>query len=51
MANILNVQAPKAVSLIDSLPGLGLDIEFVLPDHGPLWRGDWGWIVWDWNKN
>ena len=44
-ANILNVQAPKAVSLIDSLPGLGLDIEFVLPDHGPLWRGDWGWIV------
>ena len=44
-ANILNVQAPKVVSLIDSLPGLGLDIELVLPDHGPLWRGDWGWIV------
>lgn len=44
-ANILNVQAPKVVSLIDSLPGLGLDVELVLPDHGPLWRGDWGWIV------
>ena len=44
-ANILNVQAPKVVSLIDSLPGLGLDIELVLPDHGPLWRGDWSWIV------
>ena len=44
-ANILNVQAPKAAALIESLPGLGLDIEFVLPDHGPLWRGDWGWIV------
>ena len=44
-ANILNVQAPKVVSLIDSLPTLGLDIEFVLPDHGPLWRGDWSWIV------
>ena len=44
-ANILNVQAPKVVQLIDSLPGLGLDIELVLPDHGPLWRGDWSWIV------
>ena len=44
-ANILNVQAPKVVSLIESLPGLGLDVELVLPDHGPLWRGDWGWIV------
>ena len=44
-ANILNVQAPKVASLIDSLPGLGLEIEFMLPDHGPLWRGDWSWIV------
>ena len=44
-ANILNVQAPKVASLIESLPGLGLDIELVLPDHGPLWRGDWSWIV------
>ena len=44
-ANILNVQAPKVTALIDSLPSLGLDIEFMLPDHGPLWRGDWGWIV------
>ena len=44
-ANILNVQAPKVASLIESLPGLGLEIEFLLPDHGPLWRGDWSWIV------
>lgn len=44
-ANILNVQAPKVASLIESLPGLGLDIELMLPDHGPLWRGDWNWIV------
>ena len=44
-ANILNVQAPKVASLIESLPGLGLDIELMLPDHGPLWRGDWSWIV------
>ena len=28
-----------------SLPTLGLEIELVLPDHGPLWRGDWSWIA------
>ena len=44
-ANILNVQAPKVISLLDSLPGLNLDIEFVFPDHGPSWRGDWSWIA------
>lgn len=44
-ANILNVQAPKVISLLDSLPSLGLDIEFVFPDHGPSWRGDWSWIA------
>ena len=44
-ANILNFQAPKVISLLDSLPGLNLDIEFVFPDHGPSWRGDWSWIA------
>lgn len=44
-ANILNVQAPKVISLLDSLPSLNLDIEFVFPDHGPSWRGDWSWIA------
>ena len=44
-ANILNVQAPKAAALIDSLPSLNLDVELLLPDHGPLWRNDWSRIV------
>ena len=44
-ANILNFQAPKVISLLDSLPDLNLDIEFVFPDHGPSWRGDWSWIA------
>ncbi len=44
-ANILNFQAPKVISLLDSLPTLNLDIEFVFPDHGPSWRGDWSWIA------
>ncbi len=44
-ANILNFQAPKVIALLDSLPGLNLDIEFVFPDHGPSWRGDWSWIA------
>ena len=44
-ANILNVQAPKVLELLDSLPGLNLDIELVLPDHGPLWRGNWSRIA------
>ena len=44
-ANILNAQSPKVLGLLDSLPNLNLDIELVLPDHGPLWRGDWSWIA------
>ena len=44
-ANILNFQAPKVIALLDSLPSLNLDIEFVFPDHGPSWRGDWSWIA------
>ena len=44
-ANILNFQAPKVIALLDSLPTLNLDIEFVFPDHGPSWRGDWSWIA------
>jgi len=44
-ANILNFQAKKVVDLLDSLPGLGLDIQIILPDHGPLWAGDRQWII------
>ena len=46
-ANIINLQAPKVLALLDSLPGLGLDIQKVLPDHGPMWRTqeDIAWIL------
>lgn len=46
-ANIINLQAPKVLALLDSLPGLGLDIQMVLPDHGPMWRTqeDIAWIL------
>ena len=44
-ANILNVQSAKVLALLESLPGLHLEVELLLPDHGPLWRGDWSWIV------
>ncbi len=37
-ANILLLQAPKILALLDALPGLKLDIEIIAPDHGPLWR-------------
>jgi len=39
-ANILLLQAPKVLALLDSLPGLNLDVEIIAPDHGPLWRGE-----------
>ena len=39
-ANILNLYSEKVIALLDSLPGLGLDIGIIAPDHGPLWRKD-----------
>ncbi len=39
-ANILLLQAPKVTALLDALPGLKLDIAFIAPDHGPVWRGE-----------
>ncbi len=37
-ANILLLQAPKVLELLDALPALGLDIAMIAPDHGPIWR-------------
>lgn len=37
-ANILLLQANKIIDLLNNLPGLNLDIDFVAPDHGPIWR-------------
>lgn len=39
-ANILLLQAPKVLDLLNNLPSLNLDIEIVAPDHGPLWRNE-----------
>ncbi|MBR2358127.1 MAG: flavodoxin domain-containing protein [Lentisphaeria bacterium] len=37
-ANILLLQSAKIIDLLNNLPGLNLDIDFVAPDHGPIWR-------------
>ena len=39
-ANILLLQAPKILALLDTLPTLNFDIDIIAPDHGPLWRGE-----------
>ena len=45
-ANILLLQSAKIIDLLNNLPGLNLDIDFVAPDHGPIWRnGDHGKIL------
>ncbi|MPM73681.1 Rubredoxin-oxygen oxidoreductase [bioreactor metagenome] len=46
-ANILNHLSPRVEELLDSLPGLNLDIRMIAPDHGPLWRRpeDIKWIL------
>ena len=44
-ANILNLQSDRVIGLLDSLPGLNLDIKIIAPDHGPLWRQDIDWIL------
>ena len=44
-ANILNLYSEKVIALLDSLPGLGLDISIIAPDHGPLWRQEHNWII------
>ena len=44
-ANILNLYSEKVIALLDSLPGLNLDIRLIAPDHGPLWRKDLDKII------
>jgi flavorubredoxin len=45
-ANILLLQAPKITDLVNTLPSLNLEIEFIAPDHGPVWRnGDQNKII------
>jgi flavorubredoxin len=44
-ANILLPLSPILKAFLDRLPGLGLDVRMIAPDHGPIWRRDVGWIV------
>jgi flavorubredoxin len=39
-ANIINNYSVKVLALLDALPSLNLDIKYILPDHGPLYRKD-----------
>lgn len=43
--NILLLQAPKIIELLDELPKLKLDIRIFAPDHGPIWREDLSFIL------
>jgi len=37
-ANILMPFSGLVTKLVERLPGLGLDVRLIAPDHGPLWR-------------
>jgi len=41
-ANILLPFSPLILKLLDRVKGLGIPIEIVAPDHGPIWRKDPG---------
>jgi len=41
-ANIINNYSMKVTALLDTFPGLGLDIKVIAPDHGPLYRENFG---------
>lgn len=46
-ANIVLPYSKQVGKVLDSLPGLGLDIKMIAPDHGPVWRTpeDIAWIL------
>jgi flavorubredoxin len=44
-ANILLPLSPILTAFLGKLPGFGLDIRTIAPDHGPIWREEVGWIV------
>ncbi len=44
-ANILMPLSGVIAKTLSSLAGLGLDVRFILPDHGPVWRDGGAWIL------
>ena len=39
-ANILLPFSPQVLKLLEDFPKLGLDVEIIATDHGPIWRGE-----------
>jgi len=44
-ANIVLPFAPNVLRAIDKLDGLGVPLNVIAPDHGPVWRAETGRIV------
>jgi flavorubredoxin len=44
-ANILLPYASLVSKLIEKVSSLGLEIDTIAPDHGPVWRQDLDWII------
>lgn len=50
-ANILLPYSGLVIRLLERIQGLGISMEFIAPDHGPVWRGsDTATIVGWWRK-
>ncbi|MCJ7653591.1 MAG: FprA family A-type flavoprotein, partial [Actinobacteria bacterium] len=49
-ANILTPYAPLVTKLLERIGGLGIQIDTICPDHGPIWRKDVGRITGLWSK-
>ena len=47
-ANILLPYARLVTKLLGRVADLGLDIQMIAPDHGPVWRGDVAGIIGRW---
>lgn len=39
-ANILTLYSPLVQKLLGQVKEMGLEIDMIAPDHGPIWRGD-----------
>ncbi len=44
-ANILLPYSPLILKLLDKVDSMGLALDIIAPDHGPLWRSDIGKII------
>lgn len=49
-ANILLPFSPLVTKLLDRLRSLNLPLQFIAPDHGPIYRKDLSWILDLWGR-